>query len=400
MHSTRGIKGVAPFDLPRPPVCIHAKINFYKPGRRPIRQLNASSELERQEALTVDQLREEVKARTAAMSNLESQLQRLETLRNEELKAAMDRFKDLERALAEAEASLDAEAARVAHLEARILELEGDLETAAASADVLREKLHGAQSAEKEAREVARKAEKDAEDARTLAASELAACEAMVQKAEELSAAVEQRLTQALSDMQSKSEQGPSQANGQRKYKDNEGEGRDEMLSGKIRLSEEDAEALLDELDMLRGELAAEMQESEAAAIQVEQLKQQLAALAILGEDGATVMNGVGKTMASELSAARASAARASSQVEGLKAQVALLEEQLEAARVREKEKAGGKGELALALARIHELEQTVTQREAAIAEGKSFLENVLQQHLNANDKIQMQKNASNGEEI
>jgi chromosome segregation ATPase len=374
--------------------------NVYRQSERFITtQINASSEIERQEALTVDQLREEVKARTAAMSNLELQLQRLETLRNEELTAAMDRFKDLERALAEAEASLDTEAARVADLEARIMELEADLENAAASADVLREKLYGAQSAEKEAREVAHKAEQDAEAARSLAASELVACEAMVKKAEELSTAVERRLKEvemAIDIREDEDSLGAQLEGGD--HDTHGGEEEDSIPEAKIRLSEEDAEALLDELDMLRGELAAEMQESEAAAIQVEQLKEQLAALAVLGEDGASVLNGVGKTMASELSAARASAARALAEAEGLRAQIATLEEQLEAARAREQGKAGGKGELALALARIRELEETVAQRESTVAEGRSFLENILKQHLDANGEERLQNVAPSGE--
>jgi chromosome segregation ATPase len=80
------------------------------PGRSeeaPMAALKAELEVARQEAAAAAQLRAEVDARTAAMMNLQSQLDKVEALRAHELAAAGERFKHLEAALTEAEAEVE-----------------------------------------------------------------------------------------------------------------------------------------------------------------------------------------------------------------------------------------------------------------------------------------------------
>ena len=331
--------------------------------------LRGQLEIARQEAAAATQLRAEIEARVAAMANLQAQLEQVEKLRTEELKASMSRFNELEGALAEAERSVDVETSRVAALEARIAGLENDLEAASNATLALQGALHAAQRAEREARDAALKAQQEAEAVHTAASAELEACEDLIRQAEALAAAVEERLLAPASTPQFT----------------------DASNYGAAGLSEADAEALLDELELLRGELAAELEESEAAAVRLEAaeadaavLREQLAALATAGEDGAAAMGGFGQTVVGEMAAAKAAAAAARAEADGLRARMVVLEEQLEAAWEKRLKPSGARlgmgGSLEAALVRVRELEAEAATREAALAEGRSYLATLLEQ--------------------
>lgn len=348
--------------------------------------LRGQLEIARQEAAAANQLRAEVEARAAAMANFQAQLQHVETLRAEELKTSMSRFKELEDALAEAERTVDVETSRVAALEARIEGLESDLEAASNAAVVLREALHGAQRAEREAHDAALKAQDEAQAVQAAAASEMAACEDLIRQAEDLAKAVEERLVAQASSPHLTVTHGTSH--------------------GTSVLSEADAEALLDELELLRGELAAELEAAEAAVVRLEAaeaeaaaLREQLAAVAAAGEDGAAAMGGFSQTVVGEMAAAKAAAAAARAEADGLRARMAVLEEQLEAAWEKRLSPSGVRlglgGPLEAALARVRELELEAAAREAVLAEGRSYLATLLEEQQVVDEVEEDEKGAS-----
>lgn len=361
--------------------------------------LRAELDVAKQQAAAAAQLRAEVDARTAAMANLQAQLEQVEALRAEELKSAVARFAELENALSLAENSINTantdkeNEAKIAEMkkqietfEGKISNLQSELEAAIRASDSLREQLQAAQHAEKLAVDAAHVAQQHVAAAKNLVAEEAAQSAALVEKAEALAISIAERLNT------NTSSNAPSTASGA--------------------LSETDAEALLDEMDLLRGELEAELQATEeeadradAAENEAAALRQQLAALASAGDDGATTMGGFSQSLVQELAAARNAAASAAAEAEALRVTLEGLETQLETA---QKARAaspssrgptlgfnvGGNGAsaaLSEALERIRELESEALNREAALAEGRTFLATVLEQ------QRQQVKNAAAG---
>jgi hypothetical protein len=350
--------------------------------------LRAELDVAKQQAAAGAQLRAEVDARTAAMANLQAQLEQVEALRAEELKSAVARFEELENALSLAENSMktadtdevhgakDAEMRKhIETLEGKISHLSSELEAAVRASDSLREQLQAAKHAEKQAVDAAHVAQQHVAAAKNLAAEEAAKSAALLEKAEALAVAISERLHKTTSP--------------------------NAVSTTTDTLSETDAEALLDELDLLRGELEAELLATEeeadradAAENEAAALRQQLAALASAGDDGATTMGGFSQSLVQELAAARNAAASAAAEAEALRVTVAGLETQLETAQAKANSASSSRGPtlgfnvggngasaaLSEALERIKELESEALDREAALAEGRTFLATVLEQ--------------------
>jgi len=332
--------------------------------------LLAELEVAKEEALAAAELRKELEARAAAMVNLESQLEQVELLREEELKAASSRFAELESALGVAERSMEAESELVSELESKVSSMSKDLKAAAGEISALEDLLEAAQRAERNALQQAGEEVSEAESLRRAAAKESAAAAALLEKAETATAALGLHLA----------------AGGSSKYQTMvNGEG-----SGPV-LSEADAEALLDELDLLRGELEAELQTSEAAIARAENaeaeseaLRKQLGQLASVGDDGVAAMGGFSQTLVQELATARAETAAAVAATHALEAMVDSLKNELEALRG-EQATLGGKGPDSAKIAALEaanaELRDEARRREAALIEGRAFLAAILQQH-------------------
>jgi len=361
--------------------------------------LQAELDVARQEAGAAERLRAELDARAAAMANLQAQLEHVELLREEELKTASGRFEELESALSMAERSIEGEAERAGSLEAQVEALTADLNRAkeelARAQQAQRDAVEAAQAAQgqlREAQAVAEGARKEAaeansraEDLRRMASDEAAAAAELLQKAEEAAEAIGQFLAVT-------EEDAASELNDERQIPaHSEGSGvaaQPGMSAGG--LSEADAEILLDELDLLRGELEAELMASEAALAraegaeaEAEALRKQLAHLASAGDDGAAAMGGFSQTLVQELAAARAAAAASAAEVESLRVTAAALESELATVKSAKNGVAGaGEGGRVAALEAANaELRAEAMRREAALAEGRAFLEAVLQQH-------------------
>lgn len=204
-----------------------------------VMELRAELEMARQEASAVPQLQAEIRARTAAMENLQIQLDKVEAIRAEELAASGSRFRQLEAALSEAEKEIS------------------------------------------EARNEASVALHKSEQLRQAALDELKA-----------SAELLERVNMLLKSFQ-KSEV-PSAA------------------ASEASITESDVEGLLDVLEAAQHENAS--------------LRKQLTALAAAGDESASASGELGEALSKELVAARAAAAEAKAEVEGLKKRLSILE--------------------------------------------------------------------------
>lgn len=141
-----------------------------------------------------------------------------------------------------------------------------------------------------------------------------------------------------------------------------------------------------------------EASRADAAEAEATALRQQLAALASAGDDGANGMGGFSQSLVQELAAARNAAASAIAEAEALRVTVAGLETQLETAEKANAAAAassssrgpslgfsvggnnGSSSALKEALERIKELESEALNRDAALAEGRTFLKTLLEQ--------------------
>lgn len=197
-----------------------------------IAALHSELAMARKEAATVPQLQAEIRARTAAMENLQAQLDKTEALRAEELASSGSRFRQLEAALTDAEREV---------AEART----------EASAAIAR-----------------------AEELRSIAIEEVNHATELLQQAEEV--------MKKIGGFHS------------------EPTGISEAM-----LTESDAEALLDALEVAQEENAS--------------LRQQLAMLAAAGNSESSASGELAEALTRELAAARAAASEAKAEVEALK---------------------------------------------------------------------------------